>query len=138
MRGRTRSAVLYARVSTDEQTKGYSLRQQLEALRSYAASEGYEVVEECEDPGYSGTFLDRPDLDRARSSAGCTKSAAAAPSSCSVGSATRPTLGRPATGATSRSSSSARRGYRSRSCAAGTCPASPQPSLFDHDQGEDA
>jgi site-specific DNA recombinase len=66
VRGRTRSAVLYARVSTDEQTKGYSLRQQLEALRSYAASEGYDVVEECEDPGYSGMFLDRPGLDRAR------------------------------------------------------------------------
>jgi DNA invertase Pin-like site-specific DNA recombinase len=38
----------------------------LEALRSYAGSEGYEVVEECEDPGYSGMFLDRPGLDRAR------------------------------------------------------------------------
>ena len=60
-----RRAVLYARVSTEEQTKGYSLRQQLEALRTYVASEGYEVVEECEDPGYSGMFLDRPGLEAA-------------------------------------------------------------------------
>ena len=43
-------AVLYARVSTQEQAaKGYSLAQQLEALRSYAAREGYEVIEEVED-----------------------------------------------------------------------------------------
>jgi DNA invertase Pin-like site-specific DNA recombinase len=35
-------AILYARVSTDEQARsGYSLAQQLEALRGYAASEGY-------------------------------------------------------------------------------------------------
>ena len=39
-------AVLYACVSTQEQAaKGYSLAQQLEAIRSYAAREGYEVIE---------------------------------------------------------------------------------------------
>ena len=48
-------AVLYARVSTDEQARsGYSLAQQLEALREYAAREGYEVLEEVSDPGQSG------------------------------------------------------------------------------------
>src|SRR5215210_1906472 len=37
-------AILYARVSTDEQARsGYSLAQQIEALREYAAREGYEV-----------------------------------------------------------------------------------------------
>jgi DNA invertase Pin-like site-specific DNA recombinase len=37
-------AILYARVSTDEQARsGYSLRQQLERLRKYAAEEGYEA-----------------------------------------------------------------------------------------------
>ena len=42
-----RKAILYARVSTEEQARsGYSLAQQLEALREYAAHEGYEVVEE--------------------------------------------------------------------------------------------
>jgi site-specific DNA recombinase len=48
-------AVLYARVSKDEQARsGYSLAQQLEALRAYAAREGYEVLEEVSDPGQSG------------------------------------------------------------------------------------
>ena len=48
-------AILYARVSTDEQARsGYSLAQQLEALRAYAAQEGYEVLEEVVDAGQSG------------------------------------------------------------------------------------
>ncbi len=60
-------AVLYARVSTQEQaTKGYSLAQQLEALRGYAAHEGYEVLEEVSDPGQSGASLERPGMDRVR------------------------------------------------------------------------
>jgi site-specific DNA recombinase len=60
-------AVLYARVSTQEQAaKGYSLAQQLEALRSYAAREGYEVIEEVEDRGQSGASLERPGMDRVR------------------------------------------------------------------------
>jgi DNA invertase Pin-like site-specific DNA recombinase len=43
-------AIFYARVSTDEQARsGYSLAQQLEALRDYAAREGYEVLEEVVD-----------------------------------------------------------------------------------------
>ena len=46
--------IFYARVSTDEQARsGYSLAQQLEALRAYAAREGYEVLEEVVDPGQS-------------------------------------------------------------------------------------
>jgi predicted site-specific integrase-resolvase len=37
-----RTAVLYARVSTEEQAKsGYSIAEQLRELRSYAAREGY-------------------------------------------------------------------------------------------------
>src|ERR671918_2563497 len=60
-------AILYARVSTDEQARsGYSLAQQLEALREYAASEGYEVLEEVVDPGQSGASLERPGMDRVR------------------------------------------------------------------------
>ena len=60
-------AILYARVSTDEQAKsGYSLAQQLEALREYAAREGYEILEEVEDPGQSGASLERPGMDRVR------------------------------------------------------------------------
>src|SRR5687768_6298080 len=60
-------AILYARVSTDEQARsGYSLAQQLEALREYAPREGYEVLEEASDPGQSGASLERPGMDRVR------------------------------------------------------------------------
>ena len=42
-----RRAILYCRVSTDEQARsGFSLAQQHDALREYAAREGYEVLEE--------------------------------------------------------------------------------------------
>ena len=62
-----RKAILYARVSTDEQARsGYSLAQQLEALRDYATREGYEVLEEAIDPVQSGASLERPGLDRVR------------------------------------------------------------------------
>jgi site-specific DNA recombinase len=60
-------AILYARVSTDEQARsGYSLAQQIEALRAYAAREGYEVLAEVVDPGQSGASLERPGMDRVR------------------------------------------------------------------------
>jgi DNA invertase Pin-like site-specific DNA recombinase len=60
-------AILYARVSTDEQAhSGYSLAQQIEALREYAAREGYEVLEGVEDPGQGGASLARPGLDKVR------------------------------------------------------------------------
>jgi site-specific DNA recombinase len=60
-------AVLYARVSTDEQARsGYSLAQQIEALRDHAAREGFEVLEEVQDAGQSGASLERPGMDRVR------------------------------------------------------------------------
>ena len=60
-------AILYARVSTQEQVeKGYSLAQQMEALRAHAAREGYKVLEEVTDPGQSGASLERPGMDRVR------------------------------------------------------------------------
>ena len=60
-------AILYARVSTDEQARsGYSLAQQIEALREYAAQEGYEILEEVQDAGQSGASLERPGMDRVR------------------------------------------------------------------------
>src|SRR5918994_7246857 len=60
-------AILYSRVSTDEQVRsGYSLAQQLQALRDYAAQEGYEVLEEVQDAGQSGASLERPGMDRVR------------------------------------------------------------------------
>jgi len=63
----TRSAILYARVSTEEQARsGFSLAQQLEALREHAARNGYDVLEEVQDPGQSGANLERPGMDRVR------------------------------------------------------------------------
>src|SRR5215213_9238958 len=60
-------AILYARVSTDEQARsGYSLAQQHEALREYAAREGYEIHGEVKDAGQSGASLERPGMDRLR------------------------------------------------------------------------
>src|SRR5918992_1052506 len=60
-------AILYARVSTDEQARsGFSLAQQFEALRQYSSCEGYEVLEEVSDPGQSGASLERPGMDRVR------------------------------------------------------------------------
>lgn len=63
-------AVIYARVSTEEQAKkGYSLPEQLEACRDKAASLGYppqRIVECVDDEGAPGEFLNRPGLDKAR------------------------------------------------------------------------
>lgn len=55
-------AVLYARVSTEEQAKGYSLPTQLEACRKHAENKGYSVVCEFTD-AHTGTELDRPGLN---------------------------------------------------------------------------
>jgi len=56
-------AILYARVSTDEQARnGYSIPDQLKELRGHAIREGYQVVEEIEDDGYSGGDPYRPGL----------------------------------------------------------------------------
>jgi DNA invertase Pin-like site-specific DNA recombinase len=52
-------AVLYARVSTDEQARsGYSLAQQVEALRVYAASKGYEALNDRGDDSPEGQLTD--------------------------------------------------------------------------------
>jgi len=60
-------AIIYARVSTDEQARsGYSLAQQVEVCRAWCAREGYEVLEVITDPGQSGASLERPGMDRVR------------------------------------------------------------------------
>jgi site-specific DNA recombinase len=59
--------ILYMRVSGDEQKKkGYSLVDQRAALRAWARSEGYTILEEVEDGAWSGGSLTRPGLDRVR------------------------------------------------------------------------
>jgi site-specific DNA recombinase len=58
-------AVLYIRVSTEEQSKsGYSIPDQLRELRAHAAREGYRVIEEAVDDGHSGADPHRPGLRR--------------------------------------------------------------------------
>src|SRR5215213_7573940 len=60
-------AVLYARVSGEEQAKkGYSLADQLDALRDWCSANDYEVIDEVQDRGFSGAYLERPGLDRIR------------------------------------------------------------------------
>lgn len=57
---------LYARVSTDEQTKGYhhSIDNQIADLRKYAIEHNYVIVGEYIDAGVSSTRIHRPALDR--------------------------------------------------------------------------
>ncbi len=55
-------AIVYARVSTDEQARGYSIPTQLDSCRRYCAERGYTVLTEHTD-AHSGTELDRPGLN---------------------------------------------------------------------------
>ncbi len=66
--GESLRAVTYARVSTQEQTRGNypSCASQLEELRAYCREQGYEVTAEIQDPGYSVGSLKRPGLARLR------------------------------------------------------------------------
>lgn len=59
-------AVIYARVSTDDQAEhGYSLQSQVEACRDYAARHEMAVIGRFQDD-YSGAELDRPGLGNVR------------------------------------------------------------------------
>jgi site-specific DNA recombinase len=59
-------AILYIRVSTDEQGRsGFSLPQQLQALQEYCKNNGIEVIRVYEDKD-SGAYIDRPGLDALR------------------------------------------------------------------------
>lgn len=61
------TAITYSRVSGDEQAKkGYSLPDQRAALGSWCEREGYTLLEEVADEGWSGAYLERPGLDRMR------------------------------------------------------------------------
>lgn len=50
--------VLYARVSTDEQAKKYSIPAQLELLRDFANANNYEIFKEYVDKGESVILSD--------------------------------------------------------------------------------
>lgn len=57
-----KTAVVYTRVSTEEQTKGYSLDGQERIDRDFAASLGYEVINVFREEGISAKDLNRPQL----------------------------------------------------------------------------
>ena len=59
-------AVLYARVSTDEQAeRGYSLPEQIRDLTRHASAKGWQVFgEPVVDDGYTGRSMNRPGLNR--------------------------------------------------------------------------
>ncbi|MEP7284323.1 MAG: recombinase family protein [Chloroflexota bacterium] len=59
-------AVIYARVSTDDQSFNYSLDSQIDLCQKYAQTNDYDVIGIfCED--YTGTKLDRPELNKVQS-----------------------------------------------------------------------
>ena len=51
---------LYARVSREEQAAGYSLDEQLAAMRAFCAARGWDVAGEYIEPGVTGTTRNRP------------------------------------------------------------------------------
>lgn len=55
---------IYARVSTEEQAKNYSIPAQLDLLRNFAQANNYEIFKEYVDEGASGTASDRPQLQK--------------------------------------------------------------------------
>src|SRR5262249_30625734 len=61
-------AAIYARVSTEDQGKGYSIPTQIDACQALAQREGYTVPDShiFIDAGISGTTLERPALRRVR------------------------------------------------------------------------
>lgn len=57
-------AALYIRVSTKEQVENYSIPSQKEKLEAYCKAHGWEIYDHYIDGGYSGSNMDRPDLQR--------------------------------------------------------------------------
>jgi len=62
-------AVLYARVSTQEQTEGYSLDAQIGRCREYCEAQGWEIACEYLDAGFSGRSARRPQFEQVMSDA---------------------------------------------------------------------
>ncbi len=62
----SKRAIIYVRVSTDEQAKGYSLKTQVEGCMHYAEEMGYAIAATFQED-YTGTSLDRPALNEMRS-----------------------------------------------------------------------
>src|SRR6266568_6324116 len=60
---------VYARVSTSRQEEEGTIKTQLSTLREYARTNGYVIVKEYVDDGWSGDMLARPALDDLRQAA---------------------------------------------------------------------
>ena len=52
---RPQTAAIYARVSSEEQVQGYSIQAQLRACREWAGKQGYTIVKEYLDEGFSAS-----------------------------------------------------------------------------------
>jgi site-specific DNA recombinase len=62
---RSKRAIGYCRVSTDEQSRnGLSMDGQEAKIRAFAKSQGWDLTEMYSDPGYSGKDLNRPGISR--------------------------------------------------------------------------
>ena len=61
-------AAIYTRVSSDRQKEDQTIDSQISALKEYAVEQGYKIPEEwCfKDDGFSGAYLNRPELERLR------------------------------------------------------------------------
>ncbi len=65
----TKLIAVYARVSTARQEEDGTIETQLSAVREFAAKNGYAIVREYIDNGWSGDSLARPQLDELRQDA---------------------------------------------------------------------
>ena len=64
-----RLIAIYARVSTARQEDENTIETQLFAIREFAKTNGYKIVQEFIDDGWSGDMLARPALDLLRQDA---------------------------------------------------------------------
>src|SRR3989344_3303831 len=60
---------IYGRVSTAKQEEDGTIETQLSAVREFAKKNGYTIVQEYTDDGWSGDILARPQLDQLRQDA---------------------------------------------------------------------
>lgn len=64
METNTKRVALYSRFSTANQSDNYSIEIQHERMEAMCKSKGWEIAEIFSDPAYSGSNMDRPDLQR--------------------------------------------------------------------------
>jgi site-specific DNA recombinase len=60
---------LYSRVSTEEQRVGRTIESQISELEKYSIENKYEIIGKYLDDGWTGSIIERPELDRLRDDA---------------------------------------------------------------------